>query len=338
MAREKDRTRIIAASPHPAASLASSYEDCRVLTQRTAHNFRFSFLTLPSEQCRAMNALYAFNRITDDLGDDESLPLEERRRQLAAWRELVRADLNGIPRLSPTADVDHGKVQSGKSIASAGLSNFTRYLPAISDMSARASIPHEYLFAVIDGVELDLQPVEVATFEELERYCYHVAGAVGLCCIHVWGFRDAPVVRQLAIDCGFALQLTNILRDLAEDADRGRTYLPREDLARFGYSTAELQARVRNAAFRDLMHFEVARALSYYARGEELLDHLAPPGRPILRAMLDIYGGLLREIERRDFDVFSRRVSLPKWKKLWFAGRAVLSERLLAKTRVHRDR
>ena len=195
-------------------------------------------------------------------------------------------------------------------------------------MVARHRIPHEYLFAVIDGVELDLHPVEVATFEELERYCYHVAGAVGLCCIHVWGFRDDPAVKQLAIDCGLALQLTNILRDLAEDADRGRVYLPREDLDRFGYSADDLHRRVKDQPFRDLMRFEVDRAKTYYASGERLFDYLEPPGKPILRAMLDIYGGLLREIERRDFDVFSQRVSLPKWKKLWYAGRAMLNQRL----------
>ena len=203
-------------------SLADSYEDCRVLTCRTAHNFRFSFLTLPREQRGAMNALYAFNRITDDLGDDESLPVEERREQLAAWRESVRAALAVVP-------TDAALTLNPQRSA------FDRYLPAIADMVARYRVPHEYLFAVIDGVELDLQPVEVATFGELERYCYHVAGAVGLCCIHVWGFRDDPAVRQFAIDCGLALQLTNILRDLAEDADRGRVYLPREDLDRFGY-------------------------------------------------------------------------------------------------------
>ena len=261
-----------------------------------------------------MNALYAFNRITDDLGDDESRTIEERRLRLAKWRDWVRGAMSDSPN-----DVSD---RSGL------LDEERRYLPAISDMVAQADIPHEYLFAVIDGVESDLHPMEVATFEELERYCYQVAGAVGLCCIHVWGFREGPEVRQLAIDCGLALQLTNILRDLAEDADRGRIYLPGEDLARFGYSADELQRRVINRPFRDLMQFEVARAKSYYARGEELLGHLAPPGRPILRAMLDIYGGLLREIERRDFDVFSRRVSLPKWRKLWYAGRAIITTRL----------
>ena len=296
-------------------SLSESYEACRVLTRRTAHNFRFSFLTLPREQRRAMNALYAFNRITDDLGDDESLPVDERREQLAEWRESVRAVLAVVP-------------TDAALILNPQRSTFDRYLPAIRDMVVRHRVPHEYLFAVIDGVELDLHPVEVATFEELEQYCYHVAGAVGLCCIHVWGFRDDPAVKQLAIDCGRALQLTNILRDLAEDADRGRVYLPREDLVRFGYSADDLHRRVRDQRFRDLLRFEADRAKTYYASGERLFDYLEPPGKPILRAMLDIYGGLLREIERRDFDVFSQRVSLPKWKKLWYAGRAMLKQRL----------
>jgi 15-cis-phytoene synthase len=296
-------------------SLSESYEACRVLTRRTAHNFRFSFLTLPREQRRSMNALYAFNRITDDLGDDESWPIDQRRVRLAAWRESIRAALAVAP---PNAAVSF----------SSSLLNVGRYLPAIADMVARHRVPPEYLFAVIDGVEMDLHPVEVATFEELESYCYHVAGAVGLCCIHVWGFRAAPPVSQLAIDCGLALQLTNILRDLAEDTDRSRVYLPRKDLDRFGYSIGDLQHRVRDHRYRDLMQFEVDRAKTYYARGEQLIEHLEPPGQPILRAMLDIYGGLLREIERRNFDVFSQRVTLPKWKKLWFAGRAVLRQKL----------
>ena len=190
------RTRSIAVSDLTSTvpCLTESYEACRLLTRRTAHNFRFSFLTLPREQRRAMNALYAFNRITDDLGDDESITVDERRIRLAAWRETMRAALSGD---SPDA----------VTMARASLAEFDRYLPAVADMVARHRVPHEYLFAVIDGVELDLSPVEVATFGELERYCYHVAGAVGLCCIHVWGFREGPEVRQLAIDCGLALQL-----------------------------------------------------------------------------------------------------------------------------------
>jgi len=299
-------------------SLDESYQYCRTLTRRTAHNFRFSFLTLPRQQRRAMHALYAFNRITDDFGDNESASLELRRAQLAAWRESVRMAL-AAGRIDVTAGQPPKTAEVGTLIDHPAL-------PAIVDMVSRHRIPHEYLFAVIDGVEMDLHPFDVARFVDLERYCYHVAGAVGLCCIHVWGFHDERAV-SLAIDCGLALQLTNILRDVAEDADLGRIYLPREDLDRFAYSPEELRRHLRDDRFMSLMQFEVERAKTYYARAEQLFQYLDSPGRPILRAMLDIYGGLLREIERRKYDVFSQRVSLAKWKKLWFAGRAVLREK-----------
>lgn len=298
-------------------SLSKSYDYCRELTRRTAHNFRYSFLTLPEEKRRAMNALYAFNRITDDLGDDTQVPLALRRTRLKAWRQALRVSLN--PEMIDRQDVTPDTSEVGTFF------DHPSQL-AIVDMVKRHHIPGDYLFAVIDGVEMDLHPVEMATFEQLQRYCYNVAGAVGLCCIHVWGFRNEDAI-PLAIDCGLALQLTNILRDIAEDAELGRIYLPREELDRFGYSTDDLRNHVVNGRFQELMRFQVARAKTYYARAERLFEYLDPPGRPILRTMLDIYGSLLREIERRKFDVFSKRVSLPKWKKLWFAGRAILLSR-----------
>ena len=299
-------------------SLSDSYEYCRELTQRTAHNFRFSFLALPREKRRAMNALYAFNRITDDLGDEDDVDVELRRTRLTAWRESLRFILNC------GREIDRDEMPG-----TAEIGTFSEHPahPAIADMVARHHIPSEYLFAVIDGVEMDLSPTEIATFADLERYCYHVAGAVGLCCIHVWGFRHDDRAIPLAIECGTALQLTNILRDIGEDVDRGRIYLPREDLERFGYSADDLRRRVVNDQFLDLMRFQVARAKVYYERAERLFEYLESPGKPILRAMLDIYGGLLREIERRNFDVFSKRTSIPKWKKLWFAIRAMLFSR-----------
>lgn len=299
--------------------IETSYEYCRELTQRTAHNFRFSFLTLPREKRRAMNALYAFNRITDDFGDDPAVSLDLRRARLKAWRQSVQAALVH-PRHNAAADNDPKTAEVATLIAHPSL-------PAIADMVARHHIPYEYLFAVIDGVEMDLDPVEVQSFAELERYCYHVAGAVGLCCIHVWGYRDERA-KSLAVDCGLALQLTNILRDLAEDSSLGRTYLPKEDFSKFGYSANDVRQRVMDDRFRSFMQFQVERARSYYERAEQLFAYLDPCGRPILRTMLDIYGGLLREIERRQFDVFSQRVSLAKWKKLWFAGRAILRQNL----------
>ena len=298
-------------------SLTESYEYCHELTQRTAHNFRFSFLTLPADRRRAMDALYAFNRITDDLGDDEDASLELRRTRLTTWRQSLQFILDsgsGCDSIDVPGTGEIGPFSDHPSH------------PAIADMVATYRIPHEYLFAVIDGVEMDLNPTEIVTFADLQRYCYHVAGAVGLCCIHVWGFHDERAI-PLAIDCGLALQLTNILRDIGEDADVGRIYLPKEDLERFGYTHDELRAKIVNDQFLDLMQFQVNRAKSCYIKAEKLFDYLDPPGKPILRAMIDIYSGILTQIEQSHFDVFSKRASLPKWKKLWFAVRAMMFSR-----------
>jgi phytoene synthase len=279
-------------------TLAESYAWCQSLSKRTARNFYLSFLTLPADQRRDMCALYAFMRVSDDLGDDESVPIAERKSRLSAWRASVERALG-------EARFDH--------VA----------LPAVADLVKRRQIPHEYLLAVIDGVERDLHPAGFETFAELSEYCYHVAGAVGLCCIHLWGFHD-PRAPERAVDCGTAFQLTNILRDLGEDAAVGRVYLPREDLCRFHYTADDLAARTRNSAFRELMQFEVARARTYYVRATELLDYLAPAGRASLGMMLRVYGGLLDEIERRDYDVYSRVVRLPRWKKAWLASSSLI--------------
>ena len=151
-------------------SLPKSYEYCRELTQRTAHNFRFSFLTLPRDRQRAMNALYAFNRITDDLGDDADIDVELRRTRLQAWRESLRFVLSrGRESLF---DVSPGTAEIGT------FSDHPAH-PAIADLVSQYKIPHEYLFAVIDGVEMDLNHFRIKTFADLEQYCYRVAGAVG---------------------------------------------------------------------------------------------------------------------------------------------------------------
>ena len=290
-----------------------------------------------------MDALYAFNRITDDLGDEEDVAIELRRTRLAAWRQSIRFVLNiraGHDRqsmlgtnatplsneLKPILRIHDGEQNRSPGTDVIGTFSDHPAHAAIADMVAQYKIPHEYLFAVIDGVEMDLYPSEIAAFDDLQRYCYHVAGVVGLCCIHIWGFRDEKAI-PLASDCGLALQLTNILRDIGEDADQGRTFLPRDDLDRFGDSPDDLRKHVVNDQFLGLMRFQTERAKSYYAKAEQLFAYLEPPGKPILRAMIDIYGGLLREIERRNFDVYSKRVSLPKWKKLWYATRAMVFSR-----------
>lgn len=285
------------------STLEESYQYCRQLSRRTGKNFYFSFLGLPRPQFDAMCALYAFMRITDDVGDRVDVPVETRKIDLERWETELSAALNGWP--------------------ATGHEERHIVFPALCDAVDRYDIPPDYLFAVIQGVRRDLQPLRFDTFDDLSGYCYQVAGVVGLCCIHIWGFNDERAIR-CAVDCGLAFQLTNILRDLAEDADMGRVYLPLNDLDHFAYSEADLSRRCNDERFTRLMQFEVQRVKMYYRKAEELFDYLEPPGKPIYRAMLRIYGGLLREIERQHYDVFQGHVTLPVWRKLLIAADAVL--------------
>jgi len=260
-----------------------------------------------------MCVLYAFMRWTDDLADAEELPVGIREVAIHQWREHVRAALQSS-RLTVPAEDSVQNLFEPLSLMSTRLID-THILTAVVDVVRRYQIPERYLFDVIDGVESDLESRCFETFAQLENYCYHVAGAVGLCCIHIWGFEGAHA-EPLAIDCGTAFQLTNVLRDLSEDASRGRVYLPQEDLDRFGYTVEDLRSGTRNAAFEALMKFQVARAKEYYDRSAGLTACLSAPGRRIYSAMRDIYGGLLKEIERRRYDVFTQRVRLSGFQKL----------------------
>lgn len=278
-------------------SLAASYESCRRLARRSAGNFYYSFLVLPRDKRRAMCALYAFSRQTDDLGDNRQ-PLETRRAALAQWRRSLDRGLNG--------EFD------------------SPIFPALADTVERYRLPPAHLHALIDGVEMDLDRSRYETFEELSDYCYKVASAVGLCCIHIWGFSGEQATEP-AVKCGIALQLTNILRDLSEDAAADRIYLPQEDLRRFGYGAADLRRGVVDQRFRELMRFEVERAERYYAEAAQLDRWLSPDGRSAFGAMTSIYRGLLDEIKRADGDVFHRRIRLTTWRKLRIAGRWLLA-------------
>jgi 15-cis-phytoene synthase len=279
-------------------SLEESFRYCRRLAKRTGRNFYFSFLTLRRPLFQDMCALYAFMRVTDDLGDDMSRTTDQRREALQGWRRELAQALRDD-------DVSHP------------------VLPALVDVQRRHQIPVDHLEAVVTGVEMDLDPQGFDTFDDLAFYCDHVAGAVGLCCIHIWGFRD-PAAGERALECGRAFQLTNILRDLSEDAKMGRIYLPREDLERFRYTPEDLRRGVLDDRFRDLMMFEVIRARDFYRRSLVLHQQLEPAGRPILSAMLQIYGGLLQEIERRDYDVFTRRINLSMPRKSLIALKCLL--------------
>jgi len=271
--------------------LDDSYRYCEDLARRQAGNFYPAFRVLPRAQRRAMCALYAFMRIADDLSD-EPAPVDDKHRQLADWRRGLHAALGGM-HVHPS----HA---------------------ALADTVHRYGIPVEYLEAVLDGVEMDLEPVVYPTFADLRVYCYRVASAVGLACIHVWGF-ESDAAKPYAESAGIAFQLTNILRDLKEDAARGRIYLPLEDLARFGYDAERLRHGTRDDAFVALMRFEVERARSFYDAAWPLAPLLARPGRAVFLMMARTYRSLLDEIERCDYDVFNRRVRVSAWRKLWLA-------------------
>lgn len=296
------------------ADLNESFACCRRIARRTGTSFYYSILLLPRSQRRAMCALYAFLRLTDDLGDSElaagdrngvggiqSVPADAawRRDALDRWRVSLERSLEG--------QFDHP------------------IMPAVADTLVRFAIPREYLHAVIDGVAMDLNEPVFETFADLEVYCHRVAGVVGLACLHIWGFSDARALAP-ARRCGLAFQLTNILRDLEEDSTRGRSYLPREDLRRFNYPEHDLRRHVYDDRFRRLIRFEIARAEQCYAEAAELANYLQGGGRAMFGAMFDTYSSLLAEIKRRDGDVFSQRVRLSSWRKLriaagWFLTR-----------------
>jgi 15-cis-phytoene synthase len=265
-----------------------AYEECRLITRREAKNFYYAFLTLPEAQRRAIYVAYTFCRYCDDSVDAQS-SVEDKLERLNALRRQLDACYDG---------------RSDEMV-----------FLGLSDVARRYDIPQEYFQEVLSGVESDLVKTRYQDFEELRRYCYQVASAVGLICIHIFGFSD-PRAKDHAVDLGLAMQLTNIARDVKEDLEMGRIYLPQEELARFGYSEEELQAGVFNPAFIDLMRFQTQRARSYFHSGFQLLPHLSPRSRACPAVLGRLYSKVLDRIEARHYDVLNHRVNLSKTEKL----------------------
>jgi len=277
------------------STLADSYAFCERLARREAGNFYHAMRLLPRPERRAMCALYAFLRVADDLSDGPE-PIPEKRVLLDDWRRQLDRMLAGT---------------------------YTHRLhPAFNHAVSTYRIPRQYLEDVLDGVGMDLEPVHFDSFADLYRYCYRVASAVGLACLSIWGC-EQPEAKTYAEAAGIALQLTNILRDLAEDAARGRVYLPREDLKRFEYSEEQLRRGERDNHYREMMRFEVERARTYYEAAGPLVPLLQPAPRSVFLVMTRTYRGLLEAIEKRDYDVFSGRVRLSRWRKLWLVVQAL---------------
>jgi phytoene synthase len=281
-------------------ALYRAYAECRSIARREAKNFYYAFIALPTQRRNAICAIYAFMRKADDLADDESFSIVDRRAHLDKWLTQWRAVCDGGQTEDPV-------------------------FLAVHDAIARFALPLSLLDELVAGVTMDLDRADTgsadtyATFEDLYRYCYLVASVVGLVCIRIFGYKDARA-EKFAEETGIAFQLTNILRDVAEDAARNRVYLPLEDLAAHNVSLESLLHRTPDAPLtaneHALLESIAERAEYYYRSAEALLPFIDPESRPALKVLVSVYHALLKRIERADYDVFSRRASVPLRQKL----------------------
>ena len=271
-------------------------EYCQRKAAASGSSFYYSFLFLPAPRRRAITELYAFCREVDDVVD-ETAEMQVAAAKLAWWR----AEVANLYRGNPQHPV-------------------TRALrPFIEDYA----LSQEHLNEIIDGMEMDLTQTRYLDWAGLERYCHRVAGVVGLLAARIFGYRDARTL-EYARDLGIAFQLTNIVRDVGEDARRGRIYLPQEDLARFGVQVSDVIKARATPAFAELMAFEVNRAREWYGRALAKLPARDRRAQRAGLAMAAIYQTLLEEIARDGYRVLDRRIALTPVRKLWIATRAAL--------------
>jgi len=293
------------------SQVAVAYSVCRAIARKAARNFYYGFLVLPREKRNALSAVYAFMRHSDDISDEPGRSLRDRRERLGAWLDAVHRAIAGEPTDDPV-------------------------LIALSDAVQRFSIPVTLLDQLVQGTAMDIiddehvgtrfedldAPLTVSygSFDDLYLYCYHVASVVGLVCIRIFGYHD-PKAERLAEHCGIAFQLTNIIRDVKEDAGMRRVYLPAEDLARFAISPNELRGNVNLGKIRPLLQIQAERAREYYKSAEELIPLVEEDSRPALWVLVEIYRRLLEKIIRSDYDVFSKKISLSTATKLGVLAR-----------------
>jgi phytoene synthase len=274
---------------------------CRHIARSAAKNFYYGFLVLPAPKRDAICAVYAFMRRADDISDDPGLSLEQRRRKLAEWLNALQQVFDGVKTDDPV-------------------------LLALADSQKRYNIPGELLAKLVEGTVMDVAgrgPLQYETFDQLYDYCYHVASVVGLVCIRIFGYR-AAAAEPLAERTGVAFQLTNIIRDVKEDAQLGRVYIPREDLTRFGIDPHVPANGSAATAFKPVLAFEADRAREYYRSAQELLPLIEEDSQPALWTLVEIYRRLLERIAQRDYDVFSQRVSLSTAEKIGVLAKGFL--------------
>ena len=293
--------------------LARSRAFCEQLTRGAAKNFYYGLRLLPEPKRSSMFALYAYMRLVDDIADEEDgRSLQQRKEELDAWQLQTRAALQG----------ELGATQN-PGCTSGALEELHPIWPAFSQMVRRHEIPPRVFDDVIEGQRQDLERATFESFDELRLYCYRVAGVIGLASIYIWGFEGGSETEALAIDRGVAFQLTNILRDLREDASRGRCYLPKDEMRAAGVSEDELVSGRDAERFERFIRAQIERAQSRYESSSSLEDRISRDSRPTLRAMTDIYRGLLTKIAADPRRVLSERVSLSVLSKLRIGWRAV---------------
>ena len=305
------KNQVSPASPAP-AQLSMAYSVCRGITRASAKNFYYAFLVLPKRKRQALCAVYAFMRRCDDIADDPTLAASERRQKLDTWLDALHRSQQGHPSDDPI-------------------------LLALSDTQRRYNIPAGLLDELALGTAMDVAdsdhqipqgsigeeklklPVQYKTFDDLKLYCYRVASVVGLVCIHIFGYRD-PAAESLAEQCGLAFQLTNIIRDVKEDASLGRVYLPEEDLSKFALSAADILLAPDLSRIRPVLALEADRARQYYKAGDQLLSYISEDSQPALYVLINIYRNLLEKIAYRQYDVFTEKMSLTLTEKLRVLG------------------
>lgn len=304
------------------SQLAVAYSVCRSITKAAAKNFYYAFLVLPAPKRQALYAVYAFMRRCDDIADDMSLTAHDRRLKLGAWVEAFHQ-------------------------AQAGKATDDPVQLALADAVRRFQIPPVFLDQLAYGTAMDIAENSTAspsagtaspdavsaaiapptvcykTFDDLYLYCYRVASVVGLVCIRIFGYRDAAA-EALAERCGVAFQLTNIIRDVKEDAAMNRVYVPQEDLAKFDIAASELRAGKDIDRIRPLLAREAERAREFYRSGDELIPLINEDSQPALWVLVTIYRRLLEKIAQRGFDVFRERVQLTTPEKLMILGKGLL--------------
>src|SRR5438552_5890416 len=293
-----------------ASQLDMAYSVCRSIARSAAKNFYYGFVVLPRRKRNALSAVYAFMRRCDDIADDNTLSPDDRHNKLAEWLDKVHRALAAQPTDDPV-------------------------LLALTDAQRTYQIPIGLLDQLAYGTAADLdyaQPEPSAgaqlaaryqTFEELRQYCYGVASVVGLVCIKIFGYRD-PAAEPLAERCGLAFQLTNIIRDVKEDAEMGRVYLPEKDLAAFGIAPSELRALADATRFRPLLAMEADRAREFYGAGDELIPLIDEDSQPALLDLVNIYRKLLEKIAQQRYDVFHGKISLTVREKLTILAKGFL--------------